>query len=242
MTAPARLSALALLAIVAACAGGDGAAPAVDADLQRDLQLASTSSIALAPTTANLTQLETAPPAAEIEAPTPKRAPEGPRRVRSEQPTEAAEPVTEVAAGTDAGSAEVAPRPVALESEPAEEAATDVAVALPRPVPANIPVATTGTGNVGDGNVGTGRGTGGGGWGVWGVVMRGGGVGGVDDCEIHDRRNRGGGTIYRRPPSSSGGGGVATGRWPMGGDRGTRTAEAPRGGGSRGGRWPVGRN
>lgn len=186
------LATLALAAAVSACT--DARATDADADLQRDLALASTTVSLAAPRvdSALLSSLETKPQGAPEKAPVLKKA-EGPRAVRSRTPTVQAAPVDELAA------AESEEEVVEVMAEaPAPEEITEPVAVAPRPQP--VVVDAGGSGDYGDGNGG-----------VWGggtgVVIRGGGVHG-DNCELHYPR-RGG--VYRGPvfipqaPTTAGG-------------------------------------
>lgn len=192
--APLKLSlaTLAVAAAVSACR--DARATDADADLQRDLALASTTVSLAAPRvdSALLSSLETRPQGAPEKAPVLKKA-EGPRAVRSRTPTVRAAPVEELAAAeSEEEVVEV------MEEAPAPEEITEPVAVAPRPQP--VVVDAGGSGDYGDGNGG-----------VWGggtgVIIRGGGVHG-DNCELH-YPGRGG--VYRGPvffpraPNTSGG-------------------------------------
>ena len=193
-------AALATGVVFAASRGGQGSTAVADGDLQRDLKLASATSIELAPIgqpLATVSAIEAPPAAAPAPATKLKRSSRGPRAVRSPRPTVKAAPESEVAESTDeATTTEV------IESAGASVEATEVApaeggVALPRPTA--IPVSFPGTGTGGMGGTGDGGvyGGGGGGGGVYGpgTVIRGGGVDG-DHCQIH-------GGIFGRRPSTT---------------------------------------
>lgn len=186
------LASLALIVIagaIAACSDARASESVKDADLSRDLELASAATLALAGRavdSANLASLETKPLSAPERATVVKRG-AGSRAVRSKAPTVRATPEPEPAASEGEGEslAEVA---TLDESEPV------AMVPLPAPVaiPASGPAGDYGTGGgifgPGDGRIGGGGS---------GVVIRGGGVDG-DNCELH-RRPRGGtsrGPIY----------------------------------------------
>lgn len=237
MRSPFRFTAASLLVAIAACS--DGTKPELDASLQRDLRLASTTSFTLPPSGSEELLLETAPSAVEEPKVAPHRAPSGNRRVRSERPTVAAAPVLEEASGTDARSVlETITQPTeasgsygAAEVETADAADATDAVPLPRPTPVSI----EGDGDVHRGDGGRG-GRGDGGWGIggigggWGgVVIRG---GDIDDCKVEPRTRRG--PIARRPDGSVGG--IGGSRWPAAERGQTRTGGAE---GARAGRWPV---
>ena len=169
------------------------------ADLQRDLKLASTSSLDLASE-----QSKASFPLTEIpveskpqRAPTIKKAP-GPKAVRSPRPTVKAAPEPEVAAATETQQvATTEPAPAPVEQNTPEPAAP--AVPRPSPVPVSAP---SGGRSTGDDGVGAVMG------GIIGVIIRGGGVDG-DNCEPHGRgRPHGGvfgGGIYGQPPMGRGG-------------------------------------
>lgn len=190
------LAAVVLTVGVMACTDAP-AAETKNGDLQRDIELASATTMNLAAPrvdSALLNSMETQTKATPEVAKTVRRG-AGSRAVRSETPTVRATPVVEVAAleeSEEVQTESVAPAP--------EESSEPVAVA-PRPAPVIIP-----TGGAGGGDYGT-SGNGGGifgdGSGRGGVVIRGGGVDG-DNCELHRRpRNRGGiaGPVYMPNPS-----------------------------------------
>ena len=186
-----RLLAVPAFALASACAAEPEAA--MSADLQKDLELATATSLELASArrTDVVSAIESAPPGRtaegeRVERPTPRRnAPRAVAPVRLRNASdEAPAPAPEVAA--DAAPAE---EPV-LEAAPA---AGDVAVEQAgeeETVQVGGPVVTS------DG-VGTGRPRDPGGWGGdaplpgTGVVIRGGGVGGPDLCQIHRPRGSG---------------------------------------------------
>jgi hypothetical protein len=201
----ATLLTLSAIAASAACSGGDERREAsLSSELQRDLQLATTTVALPQAQTTNDFALETAPLSAPAPAKTIRRAP-GRKAVRSHEQTVAAAPEQSQAESIEQTAA-VTQSPAAAET-PAEAPPTSVGVALPRPtaIPVNLP-ADEGRGVfIGDD---AGRGNGGGMGGSIGVVIRGGGVG-DDHCELHDRRRRGR-PVYRPMP-----GGIAGGRRPM---------------------------
>jgi hypothetical protein len=194
-----RLLAVPVLALASACAGEPEGA--MTADLQKDLELATATSLELASArrTEVVSALERAEPgtAAEgdrVAAPAPRRrAPRAvapvPLRTASD---EAPAPAVEVAADAEpaeAPVAEVAPEAGDVAAEQAGEEET---------VQVGGPVVTS------DG-VGTGRPRDPGGWGGdlplpgTGVVIRGGGVGDPDLCQIHRRPGRGGVVVVGGP-------------------------------------------
>ena len=181
MTKPLAL--LAVATAIAACA--DANANSVNAELKRDLELASATTMKLATPpvdSAFLASMETKPINSPAPAPVVKRG-AGSRAVASEAPTVEAIEETDVATveEEEAQTETMAPAPAPENNEP-------VAVA-PRPQPPVVLTGGAGDYGVGSGGVGGGRG---------GVVIRGGGVDG-DNCELH-RRGRNGGTIVYRGP------------------------------------------
>jgi hypothetical protein len=187
------LAALAFTAGLAAC-GDAKATDASQEDLQRDLQLASATTMNLASPrvdSALLNSMETKALSAPEVAKTVRRG-AGTRAVRSEAPTVEAAPDVDVAALEE--SEEVEAESIAPVPEPTNE---PVAIA-PRPAPMVIP--TAGAGDYGVGGSGGGIFGGGG-----GVVIRGGGVDG-DNCELHrngGRRGTSRGPIYFPSPRST---------------------------------------
>lgn len=195
---------------------GEASSDPLASDLRRDLQLA-TSSVALPRPAADANfALETAPTSAPERAPVVRRASSGPRAVRSPAAHVHASPEP-TAAESEETTRQVAQAPAPAET-PSEPQPSSEGVALPRPtsIPVSYPAEGRGNGPqviVDEGE--TRGGTVGGGIGavigpVFGVVIRGGGVGGIDDCEEHDRRRARRG-VYRPNP-----GGIAIGtRRPM---------------------------
>lgn len=189
-TTKLSLAALALTTGMFACADAP-AAETRNADLQRDIELASATTMKLATPrvdSALLTSMETQPQATPEVAKTVRRG-AGSRAVRSETPTVRATPVVEVAEleeSEEVQTESIAPAP--------EESSEPVAVA-PRPAPVVLPTGGEGGGDYG--TSGNGGGIFGGGSGRGGVVIRGGGVDG-DNCELHRRPRRGGiaGPVY----------------------------------------------
>ena len=223
---PRRLLALPALALAAACAAEPERA--MSADLQKDLELATSTSLELAdrPGTTVVSALESAVSGRAAEGDRAAMPAPRPRAPRAVAPTplrranaEAPAPVAEVAA-------DVAPEEVPVaETAPAgdvvaEDAGTDETVVVGGPV-------------VTSDGVGTGRPRDPGGWGGdaplpgrgEGVVIRGGGVG-DDNCRIHMPGRVGGGrfpiggTVY-------GGGYPRGGDYPTAGGR-TRTGSTAR--------------
>lgn len=184
----ASLSLVAIAGTIAACSDAR-ATESVDAEIKRDLELASATTLALAGRSvdsANLSSLETKPASAPVQARVVKRA-AGPRAVRSSAPTVRAT-LDEVPAAAEMEGESLAD---AAAPETAEPVAT-----IPMPAPVVTPAGDYGSGG---GMFGDGGGRIGGGGGLGGVVIRGGGVDG-DNCELH-RRGRGTrGPIYVPAP------------------------------------------
>jgi hypothetical protein len=205
---------LASSAIVAIACGKDKAptSTAMSADLKRDLQLASaTQDIRINPD-------EVTPAAKQELTLKPKRAPEGPRVVRTENPTvqASAAPVEVAEVKTDIPDVQVA-----APSQTPSESETSAAPPLARPAPMPMPT-TYPAGNVSAGS-GSGNGNGGGIGSVigaifGGAVVRGGRVGDDDHC---DPRHGG----ARRPPDIYAGTGVSYPR--IGGMGGMRSPIRP---------------
>jgi hypothetical protein len=200
-------AALASAVVVAVSRTGQGATAVADGDLQRDLQLASSTGIELVPAgqaLATVSSIEAPPAAAPKRSWRPKRSNSGPRAVRSRAPAVRAAPEPEPAEGSEEVEA-IEAAELADEAAEATAAAPDPGgVALPRPT--GIPVSFPS----GDAD---GRGDAGGGYDP-GTVIRGGGVYGDDHCQIHGRRadrrgdRRGGGVygppiIFRQPRSNT---------------------------------------
>jgi hypothetical protein len=173
-------------------------------ELKRDLQLASaTRDIKLSPD-------EVAPKAHQELALRPKRAPNGPKVVRTEKPTvkasstpvEAAEIKTEL------------PQIQVLAASPAPSETPNTTDAPPLARPAALPAPTYPTAEaINVGNTGSGAGAGGVMAGIFGAVIRGGRVGDDDHCDPRtDGRRRpagqviGTGGIYSRPGTIMAGG------------------------------------
>jgi hypothetical protein len=175
-------AALASAVVVAVSRSGQGATAVADGDLQRDLQLASSAGIELAPAgqaLATVSSIEAPPAAAPKHSWRPKRSNSGARAVRSRAPVVRAAPELEPAEGSEELEATEATE-LADGAPEATAAAPDAGgVALPRPT--GIPVSFPG----GDAD---GRGDGGGGYDP-GTVIRGGGVYDDDHCQIHRRRD-----------------------------------------------------
>ena len=171
-----KLAGIAAAFVLAACNGADSA---MNADLKKDLERASTASEITLPTSQPASQVVSA-----IERTTPPAL----RRVAQSQrvPKHRAAPralPAPVQTETPDVSSEVAPQPVVTSPTPTEVA--------PLPSPRPQPVASSGIG-AGDGRAGSGRGDQGIGIGtIIGVVLRGGVVDG-DDCDPRTDGRRGG--------------------------------------------------
>lgn len=189
-TVRVALAALTLIGIagaIAACSDARADGSAANSDLERDLELASAATLALAGRavdSANLSSLETKPASAPETSRVVKRG-AGPRAVRSTTPTVRATPDPVPAAADGEGEA-LAESAAASESEP-------VAV-VPVPAPVVIPAGAP-AGDYGSGGGIFGPGSGRIGGGGTGVVIRGGGVDG-DNCELHRRPRGTRGPVY----------------------------------------------
>jgi hypothetical protein len=191
--------------VAVACRGDKPTQARMTDELKRDLQLASaTQDIKLSPD-------EVAPKATQELALRPKRAPNGPKVVRTEKPTvkasstpvEAAEVQTEL------------PQIQVMASAPSPSETPNTTDAPPLARPAALPAPTYPTAEaINVGNGGSGTGAGGVMGGIFGAVIRGGRVGGGDDhCDPRtDGRRRppgqviGSGGIYTMPGTMVAGG------------------------------------
>jgi hypothetical protein len=184
---------LATAVVVGVSRNGHSAAATSDGDLQRDLKLASSTTLELAPVghaLATISSIEALPAATPERTVRPKRS-SGSRANRSRSPVVRAAPEPEVAASTEESqTTEVTELAGAATQATVEAPAEGGGVALPRP--SAIPVAYPDAGTV-DGSGSSGGGIMGG---IFGTVIRGGGVDG-DHCQIHG--GRGGGRIYAPP-------------------------------------------
>jgi hypothetical protein len=168
----------------AACTSSSAKTASKDA-YSDDLKLASATTMDLATPKVNpalLTSLETAPRGAPKRAPTLKKG-AGEQALPSEAPTVEAAPEP-----TPAAVEETKPVATTVAPAPAPEPNNEPVAVAPRPTPA----ASLPTGGVGAGDYGRGGGVFGGGI---GVIIRGGGVGDDDHCEIRPRR----GGVMRGP-------------------------------------------
>lgn len=203
-----RLIAVPAFALASACAAEPDVT--MSADLQKDLALATSTSLELASRqrTEVVSALESAPtgrtaPGERVERPTPRRnAPRAVAPVRlSTASDEAPAPAVEIAADPAPAEEPVAePMPTSGDVV-AEEAGEEETVHVGGPV-------------VTSDGVGTGAPRDPGGWGGEGVVIRGGGIGDDDHCQYHPRRGPVLGGGY---PPIYGGGSVYGGRVPRGG-------------------------
>jgi hypothetical protein len=194
---------LATAVVVGVSRNGQSAAATSDGDLQRDLKLASSTTLELAPvghSVATISSLEASPTATPEPTVRPKRSSSGSRAIRSRAAVVRAAPEPEVSESIDEESQTTDVASAGASTEATVVAPAEGGVALPRPTasPVSFPGAGVGTagGDV-DGSQGTGGGGvyGGGGGGVYGggTVIRGGGMDG-DHCQIH------GGIFGRRQP------------------------------------------
>ena len=195
-------AALATAVVVGVSRNGQSASAISDGDLQRDLKLASSTNIELAPLgrpLATVSSIEVPPSSTPDRKIRTKRSAAGPRAVRSRTPVVPVAPEPEVAESAEESEAI---ETTALADAEAEATAAAPAegggVALPRPsaIPVSYPSPGSGSGTGADPD---------GGWG--GTIIRGGGgVFGGDPCRVHT-----GGTygrpVYRQPR----GGGISLG-------------------------------
>jgi hypothetical protein len=188
----AKLLVLPAALLALACAGDDASreSVALSEDLQKDLALASSAGVELAPNGegAVLSALEAQPASAPRTARTPTRKP-GPRPAPAPEPEVAAAPDPAEAAPEEVPDfVAEAPAEVDLAAEEERPAPADEPVSIrPRPIPVSYPNGPT----VISGPIGNdlpGRG------GIGGVIIRGGGIEG-DDCRIHN-----GNSSRPRPP------------------------------------------
>jgi len=200
---------LASTAVVAMACGKSKspASTAMNADLKRDLQLASTTQ------NLRINPDEVSPESKQELALRTKKAPDGPKVIRTEHPTvkASATPVEAAEIKTDI------PQVVVAASSPSpSETPTPDAPPLARPAPmptANYPTAAT----IPASNPGS-AGSGGILGGIFGGIIRG-GIGDDDHCDPHPRAHPvghpiGGGQIYTRPGGFPGGGRPMGGRFP----------------------------
>ncbi len=180
---------LATAVVVGVSRSTAGQAGTVDGDLQRDLHLASTASIELAPAgqpIATISALE-APRSGPERSARPKRTRTGSRVARARASTVTVASGPEVAGSTDDAEPELATDLAPEAVETLAEAPPDGGVALPRPTA--IPVAFPGS-DAGPYDPGP------------GTVVRGGGID-PDHCQIHRGRGRVGPPIFRQPRGPS---------------------------------------
>ena len=185
-----------------ACKGEPRARAAMSDDLKRDLKLASaTQNLRISPD-------EVAPKSQQELAVKPKKAPEGPRVIRSERPTvkASAAPVEAAEIKTDIPQVQVMAQAPAPSETPASDApplARPSSISATSGYPGAQPIpSSAGSGGAG-GILG----------GIFGAVIRGGGIGDDDHCDPRpSRRPRAGspvgGDVYGVPvlPGGMGGG------------------------------------
>lgn len=188
--------------VAAACSKGSSRAPtAMTDDLKRDLQLAShTSDIKISPD-------EISPKAHQDLAVRPKKAPNGPKVIRTERPTvkASAAPVEVAEIKTDVPQVQV----MASAPAPSETPSTDAPpMARPSPIPAQ---GYPGAQPIPGGNTGSIIG------GIFGAVIRGGMVGDDDHCDPRStpRRPRAGGVYMPNGGAVVMGGGMGGARFPV---------------------------
>jgi hypothetical protein len=185
-------AALATAVVVGVSRSGEGAAATSDGELQRDLKLASATSLELAPAgrpLATVSSIE-APPAATPERKVrPKRSSSGTRAVRSRARVVPAAPEPRVAEAAEESEAVAATELAAAENAGAEAAAGGVALPRPTAIPVSFPA--PGGGETYDPGPGS--------------VIRGGVLDG-DHCQIHRRGGRPvyGPPIFGRPTATRG--------------------------------------
>lgn len=191
-------------AAVVAAACSDNSSPtkkaAMTDDLKRDLQLASaTQNIQISPD-------EVTPKSHQELALKPKKAPNGPKVIRTEHPTVKASATPAQAAEIKTNIPQV--QVMASAPAPSETPSPDAPpMARPSPMPTiNSPGAQPIPGNGGGSVIGA----------IFGAVIRGGIVGDGDDCDPRGAPRRGGhpigGDIYGRNPMGGVIGGMGTGR------------------------------
>jgi hypothetical protein len=201
-------AALLAVGLLAACGKSSTKTSAMSADLKRDLDAASSSSLALASNQSSAQFPLTETPIASAPAPAKKIVKaQGPKAIRSPRPTVRAEPEQSVATETEQAQVEV----TEIAAAPTTDATTEAAApAVPRPSP--IPISAVPAGGRGNGGSSTGEvlGT------IFGAVIRGGGVD-DDHCDPHRGRRRPNVTIIGQTRGGYGGGVM------MGGIGGMRT-------------------
>jgi hypothetical protein len=176
---------LAAAVVFGASRSGQVSAVTSDGDLQRDLNLASATSLELAPVgqaLATVSSIEAPPPATPERTVRPKRSSNGSRAVRSRAPVVRAAPEPEVAEAPEESEASAATE-LADATEATAEAPAVGGVALPRPTAIPVIIPTSGGGGTYDPGPGS--------------VIRG-GVLDDDHCQIYGRGRRTP-PIYRQP-------------------------------------------
>ena len=194
----ASMLAVGLSAVVLAACGKNGASPnrAMNDDLKRDLQLASSSGLDLASQQASkgFALTEIAKSSAPSPAPTVRKG-TGPKAVRSKTPTVKAAPDASIESKAEEPTTEV----MAQAPSPTTEQTPDpMAPAVPRPSPTPVdPNGGYGTRGQNGGGPNPGAGDGGGSvlGGIFGAILRGGVVDG-DHCDPRTDRRHG----RPRPP------------------------------------------
>lgn len=171
-----RTSALALgiaALVAAACTDQPNTDPSLDQELSRDLALAASEAVELAPTGGGyaLSAAEVAPPVSTAK-----------RSSAVKRPSPQIEPVPEPVSIEPNEIVAIAEEPEAVDAPAPTPVETDLPAPTRRPAP--IPVSYPVGGGDGGGDVGDAIGT------VIGVVIRGGAVG-DDDCDLHRRPGRG---------------------------------------------------
>jgi hypothetical protein len=186
-------AALASAVVIGVSYSGERAAATSDGDLQRDLKLAATTTLELAPAgrpLATVSSIEAPPTATPARSVRLKRSSSGPRAVRSRAPVVRAAPEPEVADAAEESEGLEATE-LAATTEASAEAPDAGGVALPRPTAVPVIFPTSGGGETYDPGPGS--------------VIRGGVLDG-DHCQIHGRgRPVYGPPIYRQPTATRGG-------------------------------------
>jgi hypothetical protein len=186
----------------------------MSADLKRDLQLAQTTQ------NMQINPAEITPDSKQDLALRPKKAPNGPKVIRTQHPTVKASAIPSQVAEikTDIPQVEVAA------SSPApSESPTPDAPPMARPAPMPAPTYPS-TGSIPTAGTGNGRASGGMGGvlgGIFGAIIGGGGIGDDDHCDPRPRggRNTGNGGIYHPIGGYPTGGSRYPTRTPTGGSR-----------------------
>ena len=191
--------------LLAACGTTRDRDTAVDDNLNRDLELASSAGVQMAPQAGGL-QVVSAVERVPRSAATSTRAPRPSPRHQHQEPKPLPVPVTSPEPSHDVS--EVAQNATVVDATAPQP--TEVPAPAPGPEAGDIPTPQPSSGSVGSGDTGRGGvGIGGILGGIGGVLVRGGGIGDDDHCEIEPgmprgRHPRGGVIIDRRMPPGGG--------------------------------------